>query len=55
MVVVPFSYRLDQLAQRYGIAPWDIEAAMDDPARRPALYRALTFARMEGSTKVSKS
>jgi len=52
--VIPFSYRIDRLAQRYGVAPWDVEAAIDDPKKRPALYRALTFMRMEGSTKVSK-
>jgi hypothetical protein len=47
---IPYVYALDQLARRWSIPPWELEAA---PAEW--LLRGLAFIRTEASVKVSKT
>lgn len=44
---LPFVYRLERLAQRWGVAPYEIERALDDPLVQKWVRRALIFMSLE--------
>ena len=44
---LPWEYRLDQLAQRWHVAPYQIEAALADPLVQLWVRRGLIFMNLE--------
>lgn len=43
----PFLYLFERLARRWGVAPYELERELDDPAVQLWLYRGLLFMKLE--------
>lgn len=51
---VPFTYALERLAQRWSVAPWELErppAGVDPDAHLDWVIRGMEYQRLEGSVK----
>lgn len=44
---VPIEYQIELLARRWGITPYDLERAMDDPIVQKHVARSLQFMALE--------
>ena len=48
---MPLLYFIDEVARRYGIAPWSID--LNDPVHKVWYRRAIIFMAMEGDRSVA--